>query len=139
MPITHCLGLGYETMVCAVCLSIFFCNMVSLCHNELNYIVMRLNSIAANFNIVDYVLLIVNISSIQASCENLSSSRKTRQHLQPMRRKNMQKCFLHNILNIIGTCYAFLILWRLIRMLVIHRCIHTFFVLKGVCFSTKGS
>ena len=30
--ITHCLGLGHETMVCAVCLSIFFwiCDMVGL-------------------------------------------------------------------------------------------------------------
>ena len=25
--ITHCLGLGHETMVCAVCLSIFLCRM----------------------------------------------------------------------------------------------------------------
>ena len=25
-PICHCLGLGYETMVCAVCLSIFLCS-----------------------------------------------------------------------------------------------------------------
>ena len=29
--ITHCLGLGHETMVCAVCLSVFLCTWFSLC------------------------------------------------------------------------------------------------------------
>ena len=33
--ITHCLGLGHETMVCAVCLSILFWNMRSCPQNTL--------------------------------------------------------------------------------------------------------
>ena len=43
--ITHCLGLGHETMVCAVCLSIFLCHSIDvytytvLCHhNTVNFL-----------------------------------------------------------------------------------------------------
>ena len=36
--ITHCLGLGHETLVCAVCLSIFLCihNLFTVTTTQLN-------------------------------------------------------------------------------------------------------